>query len=125
MQLFYVYCSGFRPSGVHIPADGKGLPPLPGSPVPLVDGKIDPAYNRYNPFYNNHFNRPYDPRYPYDPRHPYDTRFPHNSRYPHDPRYPYNSRYPYDPSKYNPFFNNFNNALNNKDSKEEPKKDSA
>lgn len=113
--------SGFRPSGVHIPADGKALPPLPSIADARNRSVFDPDYNRYNPFYNNRlgaFNRPYDPRYPYDPSRPYDSRYPYDpsrpydSRYPYDPSRPYDSRYPYDPRRPYDRFNPYNNRYN-------------
>ncbi|KOB72557.1 Cuticular protein RR-1 motif 45 [Operophtera brumata] len=73
--------NGFRPSGVHIPADGKAA-------IPLIADRdkqtLDPHYNRYDPFnarnrynLNGKYNNapPYDPRYPYEAaRHnPYET----------------------------------------------------
>ncbi|XP_063361287.1 larval cuticle protein A1A-like [Cydia amplana] len=129
--------NGFRPSGVHIPADGKGVLP---APVLDKDGKpiIDRAFNNpYSPFnrfdgrysgyngYNGYsrLNRPYDPRYPYD------ARYPQNPRKPYDPRYPYDPRAPYDPATYNPYnpyrpswLNNVN-SNNNQNKKEDPKKE--
>ncbi|CAK1553598.1 unnamed protein product [Leptosia nina] len=67
--------NGFRPSGVHIPADGKGAAPA------LLDGinrnVYDPRYNAYtpinyrNPLYNQYSPaRAFDPRFnPYNPYH--------------------------------------------------------
>ncbi|XP_063379460.1 uncharacterized protein LOC134666238 [Cydia fagiglandana] len=94
--------NGFRPSGVHIPADGKGVLPAPvldkdGKPIIAIDRAFNNPYSPFNRFdgrysgyngYNGYsrLNRPYDPRYPYD------------ARYPQDPRKPYDSRSPYDPS---------------------------
>lgn len=88
----FLHFTGFRPSGVHIPADGKALPPLPAFADARNRSIYDPEYNRYNseynrfnPYYNNRFgafNRPYDPRYPYDPRQQLDARYnPYYNRY--------------------------------------------
>lgn len=61
--------TGFRPSGVHIPADGKAAVPLIGNKEKQI---LDPLNNRYDPRYRNPyngvgpFNRPYDPRNPYE-----------------------------------------------------------
>lgn len=106
MWLTWHQCciAGFRPSGVHIPADGKAFTPLGA-----FDGKKDKIFdpfNKYDPYnnrnhYNNIHNNPYnsfDSRFPHDPRRPYDQR------HPYDPRYPYDQRNPYDP-RYNNQFN--------------------
>lgn len=104
--------AGFRPSGVHIPADGKALSPLDIRKDNFIDpfNRYDPYNNRnrhnnvYSPFNNNGFNR-YDPRYPNASRYPYDSKYPYDSRY--------NNRLnPYRPFGYN------------KDVKQEEKKES-
>ncbi|XP_075971008.1 uncharacterized protein LOC142973255 [Anticarsia gemmatalis] len=63
--------NGFRPTGVHIPANGKAaIPPFDKDNNKQI---FNPAFNRHNPFLNrNHYygqdgnGRHYDPRYPYD-----------------------------------------------------------
>lgn len=90
--------SGFRPSGVHIPSNGKGAPlPLPN----ILDNKIGKSnigsrfYNRYN----NGFNQ-YDPHYGNNARNHYGNNryepyrydnknnfYNQNRFYPNDARY--------------------------------------
>lgn len=113
------YIAGFRPSGVHIPADGKAL-----SPLPLdirKDNVIDP-FNRYDPYNNrNRYNNAYNP-YNNNAYSPYNN----NAFNRYDPRYPNASRYPYDP-RYNNQFNSYRNRPYGyvKDVKQEEKKESA
>lgn len=90
--------TGFRPTGPHIPSDGKA-PVVAPVVVDKVNAVYEPNYNRYNPTdyrnqYNNQFgqyNRPYNTRYPYDSRNPYNS-----GRY--NPYNNYNNQY----------YNNFN-----------------
>ncbi|KAI8428877.1 hypothetical protein MSG28_007516 [Choristoneura fumiferana] len=108
--------NGFRPSGVHIPANGKGLVPpaiLDRDGKPIYDRAFNDPYNPYNRFngpYNNgyrgnfnRFNRPYDSRYPYNPA----AYNPYN-----------NFNNPYRPN----WLNNNNQIANNQAKKEEPEK---
>lgn len=98
-MIFKTNVPGFRPSGVHIPADGKATAPI----VPVVDRVnkqvFDPTYNRYDPYLN---------------RNRYNTFDQYNNR-------PYDPRYPYDPTRVNPYYNNNNYNPYQK----ETKKDSA
>lgn len=96
--------TGFRPSGVHIPADGKAA-------IPLIADKdrqiIDPLLNRYDPFtarnrYN--LNGKYN-KLPYDPRYPYEAAK-YNPLYNNARTGPYDPKYPYEAAKYNPLYNN-------------------
>lgn len=108
--------TGFRPSGVHIPANGKGVVPpaiLDKDGKPIYDRAFNDPYNPYNRFnglYNNgyhgnfnRFNRPYDSRYPYNPA----AYNPYN-----------NFNNPYRPN----WLNNNNQIVNNQAKKEEPEK---
>lgn len=82
---------GFRPSGVHIPADGK----VSGA-VPLIADRekqtLDPLYNRYN--YN-----------PITARNRYNLSGKYNGARPYDPKYPYEA------ANYNPLYNNYNSYV--------------
>nr|XP_026486357.1 uncharacterized protein LOC113393595 [Vanessa tameamea] len=67
--------NGFRPAGIHISSDGRGI-----SPVPLLDGvtgsKIhDPRYNLYDPYNRNRINGQYNTFKPYDTRYPNQPRY--------------------------------------------------
>lgn len=78
--MLFHFRVGFRPAGVHIPADGRGV--VPASLLDSIKGSqnYDPRYNLYDPYNRNKYfnqNNPLRPYNPYNPYNPYKTYNPY------------------------------------------------